>query len=105
MPEKDPTTYQLMTYAWVFTLSIWGGVVSFVRRCRSGDANPHNLMEFVGEIVTSAFAGVITFYLCEAAGISQLFTAVAVGICGHMGTRAIYQIEKLVQARLGVDKQ
>ena len=28
MPEKDPTTYPLITYAWVLLLSSWGGVVA-----------------------------------------------------------------------------
>jgi len=101
MPEKDPTTYTLMTYGWVVLLATWGGIVSFIRKIKSGESRPNNIMEFVGEIVTSGFAGVITFYLCEASGMSPLLTAVAVGVCGHMGTRAIYQIERIIQGRLG----
>jgi len=100
MIDKDPLAYPLITYAWVFGLSIWGGLVSFARRIKNGDSSPHNLMEFVGEIMTSAFTGVITFYLCQAAGFSQLITAVMVAVTGHMGTRAIYQIERLVEKRL-----
>jgi hypothetical protein len=99
--DKDPAAYSIVTYAWVLFLSIWGGAVSFIRRVKAGDSRPHNLVEFIGEIVTSAFAGVITFYLCEAAGISGLVTAVLVATTGHMGTRAIYQIERLVEKRLG----
>lgn len=26
MPEKDPTSYSWITYAWVFGLSLWGGL-------------------------------------------------------------------------------
>lgn len=97
MPEKDPSTYTFLTYAWVMILSTWGGVVSFVKKVRTGESKPHNFMEFIGEIVTSGFAGMMTFYLCEAAGISQLLTAVFVGICGHMGTRAVFLLEKIVE--------
>lgn len=100
VPEKDPATYTVITYAWVMLLSTWGGVVSFIKRVRSGEAKPHNFMEFIGEIVTSGFAGVMTFYLCEAAGISPLLTAVFVGICGHMGTRAVFILEKIVESKL-----
>jgi len=50
--------------------------------------------------MTSAFAGIITFYLCQAAGFSQLITAVMVAVTGHMGTRAIYQVERIVEKRL-----
>ena len=101
MIDKDPTTYSMLTYAWVLLLSIWGGVVSFIRRVKEGTAQPHNLMELWGGIVTSAFAGIVTFYLCEFAGISGVLAAVMVAIAGHMGTRAIYQIERIVQKRVG----
>ncbi len=102
MIEKDPTTYSLLTYLWVFGLAAWGGVINFVQRIKTEQARPHNFMEFIGEIMTSAFAGLVTFYLCEAGGIDQLYTAVMVGITGHMGTRGIYLLEKMVQSRLGV---
>lgn len=32
MPEKDPTTYSLITYAWVALLSAWGGAVNWIRK-------------------------------------------------------------------------
>lgn len=93
MPEKDPTTYSLITYGWVLLLSAWGGAVSFWRKIKSGKARPFNIMEFVGELFTSAFAGVLTFWLCQAANIDGLVTAALVGISGHMGSRAIAQVE------------
>jgi hypothetical protein len=99
MPEKDPTTYSLITYAWVFALSSWGGVVSFWRKLRDGNARPFNIMELIGEIFTSAFAGVLTFWLCEASGMDALLTAAFVGISGHMGSRAIGQMEHWASKR------
>ena len=93
MPEKDPTNYSIFTYMWVFGLSAWGGIVSFFRKVREGSSNKFSFVELVGEIATSAFAGLITFYLCEASGFSQLWTAVLVGVSGHMGTRALFHME------------
>lgn len=93
MPEKNPENYQLLTYIWVIGLSAWGGVVGFWRKMKDGRARPFNIMELVGEIFTSAFAGVMTFLLCEAAGFSSLLTAAFVGISGHMGSRAIAMME------------
>ena len=29
MPDKDPSTYGLITYLWVTGLAAWGGLVSF----------------------------------------------------------------------------
>ena len=93
MLEKDPTSYSVITYAWVFALAILGGVVSFMRKLQQGHVRAFNIIEFIGEIVTSAFAGVITFWLCENAALSPLVTAAFVGVSGHMGSRAIFMLE------------
>lgn len=93
MIEKDPTSYSVLTYAWVFGLAMLGGIVSFMRKLQAGHAKVFNIVEFVGEIVTSAFAGVIAFWLCENAGFSPLATASIVGVCGHMGSRTIFLLE------------
>ena len=100
-PEKDPTTYGLITYLWVTGLAAWGGLVSFYRKVQSGEARAFNVVELIGEIATSAFSGLITFWLCEAAQIDHLITAAMVGVSGHMGSRAIFQMERWAQNRFG----
>ena len=102
MPEKNPESYSLLTYSWVFLLAILGGVVNFIRKLQRGDVRPFNIVEFIGEIVTSAFAGIITFWLCEASGVTPLITAALVGISGHMGSRALFLIEKWVAGRISI---
>jgi len=92
--DKDPTSYSVITYLWVFGLATLGGFVNFMRRVRQGHTQMFNIIEFVGEIFTSAFAGVITFWLCESSGIDPLLTAALVGVSGHMGSRALFVIEK-----------
>lgn len=99
MPEKDPTNYSWAAYGWVFALSAWGGAVSFIRKVNEGAVRRWNITELAGELVTSAFAGVITFWICEASGITPLITACMVGISGHMGSRAIFQFEKWAERR------
>ncbi|SRR5258705_4690154 len=98
-PIKDPTSYTWITYCWVFLLAGLGGLVSFARRVKGGQSHPWNIAEFIGEIATSAFGGLITFYLCEAAQLNPLVTAALVGISGHMGSRAIYQFEITLRKR------
>ena len=66
-----------------------------------GRIRPGGAEYYVGEIATSAFAGLITFWLCEAAQFNPLVTAALVGISGHMGSQAIYQLERWAQTRLG----
>lgn len=96
-PPKNPFGYELMTYIWVIFISAIGGIVSFMRKVRQGAARVFNITEFIGEIITSAFVGMLTFWLCEAGGISPLVTAALVGVSGHMGSRAIFLIEKKVE--------
>lgn len=99
MPEKSPENFGLITYAWVIGLSAMGGAVAFARKIRLGHARAFNIAEFVGEVATSAFAGVMTFYLCEASNFSPLITAALVGVAGHMGSRAIFQLENFFSTK------
>jgi len=98
-PEKSPENYHWVTYAWVFGISALGGVVSFARKVRLGHARAWNFAEFLGEIGTSAFAGVLTFYLCEWSGFAPLATAAFVGVAGHMGSRALFQLEGFFETK------
>lgn len=100
MPEKDPANYSYLTYLWVIGIASWGGAVSFYRKMKAGRARPFNIVEMIGEIATSAFVGVLTFWLCESAGINQLMSAALIGVSGHMGSRAIWQLERWATSRL-----
>lgn len=100
MLEKDPTTYSLLTYAWVIALSVLGGVANFAAKIANDHTQIFRITEFLGEIVVSGFAGLITFWLCEAAGINPLVTAAMVGISGHMGSRAIFRLEKWMEKKI-----
>lgn len=100
MPEKDPTSYSFLTYLWVFGLSTWGGIVSFNTKRQKGLVRSFNIMEFLGEITTSAFVGILTFYLCESAEISPLLSAAFVGVAGHMGNKALWQLEQWAEKKL-----
>jgi hypothetical protein len=99
MPHKDPASYSWITYVLVSALSAWGGIVGWLRKRNEGATRPFNFMELVGEVLTSAFAGILTFWLCEASDINPLVTAALVGISGHMGSRAIYHMETWAEAR------
>ena len=100
MLDKDPTSYSMLTYSWVIGLSALGGLVSWLRKLRDGKTRVCNLTELLGEIVTSGFAGVLTFWLCEASDINGLVSAAMGGISGHMGSRVIMQIEQILNDRL-----
>lgn len=106
MSEKIPfftTIADLLTYAWVFGLAMLGGAASFVRRVRNGEAKYSNIIELIGELVVSAFAGLVTFFLCRTANFDEMLTAAFIAISGHMGTRIIFMFEAYLVKRFGLN--
>ena len=101
-PEKTITGYALLTYAWVLALSTWGGMVNYVSKIRMGHIARFNITELIGDMFISGFTGVLTFWMCEAAGFNELTTAVLVGISGHMGARMIGKFEKVMSRKFDI---
>lgn len=97
---KDPTAYSLRTYAFMLGVSVLGGLVSFYAKVRRGEASALSVMHLIGEICTSAFAGLLTFWLCEWANLPQILTAPLVGIAGHLGAKAIVMLEDAAKKRI-----
>lgn len=96
---RDPLSYPIKTYGFMLGFAIFGGLVSFYSKVRKGEVQGLSLMHLVGEIATSAFAGMIVFYLCEYLKLDQMLTAPLVGISGHMGAKVITLIEDEAKRR------
>lgn len=94
---KDPFDMPLKQYALMLGLALLGGLVSWIAKVRSGEAKPWNLMGLVGELATSAFAGLLAYYACLWLNVDPLLTPCVVGIAGHMGTRAIAWLESFAE--------
>ena len=97
MIDKDPFGYSVVTYVWVLLLAVWGGVVHFIQRLKRGETKAHNIVELIGEVVISAFVGIVTFYLCELSEFPQILTAALVAVSGHMGTRSLFFFERVLE--------
>lgn len=97
MVEKDPSIFASLIPWWVALLSILGGVVHYIKKVRDGAAKRFNIAELLGDIVTSAFVGFVTFHLCLASELGQNLTAALVGISGHMGSRALFLLEPVIE--------
>ena len=108
MPEKDPNNTALFVewmrqftpYFTTVFLSIWGGVVNHIQTIRNGKKK-FQWRELAFDLVISTFAGLITFYFCRSAGISETMSAVLIAISGHMGTRAIAGFETVYRRIIG----
>ena len=110
---RSPETYQLDTYLWVLALSVLGGIVSYKEKRKAGfffrTENKYldivafilvNLAVFILEIFTSAFSGILTFYICESANMDRLLTAAFVGLSGFAGGRMLNFMQNLAKAIL-----
>ena len=98
--DKGPLDYQLLVYAWVLLLSMWGGVANYIFKLRQSVLCCFSFAELLGDLVISGLTGLLTFYLCELAELPLLLTAALVGISGHMGSRGIFLMERLMDRRL-----
>lgn len=103
MPNNDPQNYSFITYAWVFGMAMLGGVAHNVKKLKDGTLSRFSFSELLGDLIISGFLGVVTFFLCEYAGLDKLLTAALIGISSHQGTRGIYFIEELIARRLKID--
>lgn len=99
---KGPLDYSLKQYGLTLAIALLGGLVSWLAKVRKGEASAWNVMQLVGELCTSAFAGLMAFWLCEWSGAPPLLSAALTGIAGHMGTRAIATFEEFAAKRFGV---
>lgn len=88
-------------WPWVSTLclSVWGGLVQYAQRVRRGEA--FSWVALVLDLVICSFAGLLTFLMCEAAGITGPVQAVLIAVSAHMGTRAIASLEVVRDRILG----
>lgn len=96
---KDPLNYPLKQYGFMLATAVLGGLVSWYAKLRKGEVSAWGVNHLVGELATSAFAGLICFWGCEAMGLQPIWTAPLVGVAGHMGTRAITAFEEFAQRR------
>lgn len=99
--EPSPLTWDgLLTLGPIIVIAVLGGIANFSRKVKSGEARPFNVAELIGELFTSGFAGVITYYLAHAWIGNALVEAATVGIAGHAGSRALFLWEKWAEKRL-----
>jgi hypothetical protein len=94
MIEKDPSSYSMLTYTAILLLSTWGSIVNIINK------KEFKIMEALGEVFTSAFIGLLVFWLCEGADIVPLYTAALIGISSHMGSRGLFQLELILQKKI-----
>jgi hypothetical protein len=101
-PPPGVTLDVVLSWALLIGLSLWGGAASFYRKLRDGHARAFNITELLGELVVSGFTGVLTANLCDSMGWSTSWKYFLVGIASHMGSRALFKLESVLNAKLNL---
>lgn len=86
---KDPLGYPLKTYGLMLLMAIFGGFVSWYGKVARKELPAASLFHLIGELATSAFAGMMMFFFCEWAGSPTLLTVALVSMSGHMGAKLL----------------
>jgi len=98
---RGPLDYSLKQYGIVLAFAVLGGFVQWWAKVRRGDIPAWSVSHLIGELCTSAFAGLLCFWVCEWANFPPLLTAALTGVCGHMGTRAVSMFEEFAAKKFG----
>ena len=89
----------ISTWSWIVGLSLLGGLAAFVRKMRANHVRVWNFTELTGEIVISGLAGLVIANLCQWRDFPMPLTYALTGIGAHMGSRALFKLEALLEAK------
>ncbi len=107
MIERDPILYGTLTYFWVIGISMFGGLASFIIKLNNSTESVPLVKLFlrlIGELIVAGFAGVATFFLCQAWQLDGMYTAFAVAVSGHLGAKAIDGLTLIWRNILKIDQ-
>jgi hypothetical protein len=92
----------ILSWALLIGLSLLGGLASFMRKMKEGHVRAWNVTEFIGELVISGFTGIVVANLCDYIGAPTSLKYALVGIMAHMGSRALFKLESVANARFNL---
>lgn len=96
-PPRSPLSYSLREYGLILAIAMLGGFVRWYNAVRRGQSAAYDLRILVGELFTSAFLGILTFWACEAIGVQPLVTAALAGMAGHAGVSGLLWAERVLK--------
>ena len=83
---------------WLVVLALLGGTASYIDRIREADMK-FTIIGLLGDWIISAFAGIVTAYVCFEMGWSVYLTAAACGVAGHQGGRTIGLVRRYLERK------
>jgi LydA holin phage, holin superfamily III len=74
---------------WHGLISLLGGAASFRSIFSWEDSWKKTVVKFISHLTTSFFAGMVAFYLCQAASASTPWTLAVMGLMAWSGSRGL----------------
>ncbi|MFC3902548.1 phage holin family protein [Acinetobacter marinus] len=81
-----------ITYGWIIAVAMLGGLVKFIQNLNeSQEKKPLKAVfaRLAGEMIVSAFTGIITILLCLYWEMPLVLIGAMAGVAGHLGGKAI----------------
>lgn len=97
IPPRSPLSYSLREYGLILAIAMLGGFVRWYNAVRRGESAVYDLRILMGELFTSAFIGILTFWACEAMNVQPLITAALAGMAGHAGVSGLLWAERVLK--------
>lgn len=94
---RNPLSYSLREYGLILFIAMLGGFVRWFHAVRRGESAAYDLRILVGELFTSAFMGILAFWVCEAMGFRSLTTYAVAGMAGHAGVTGLLWAERVLK--------
>lgn len=98
--HQSPLNWTIGIWLMAVGMSVMGGFVNFYNKINYGKTRVFNLIELIGEMATSGFVGLGAFMLMNSYDQHIGVSAVVAGICGHMGTRLLFVVERVLENKL-----
>ena len=96
---KGPLDVSLKQYGFFLAVALLGGFVSWFSKVRRGELAAASLMHLIGELSTSAMAGLLAFWVMQWMQTPDMLQAAIVGVAGHMGAKFITWLESVMKRR------
>lgn len=85
----------LLVWTACLCFAVWGGIVGYYRKVKQGML--HTWWKFLGEVSTSALAGVAVGILALDVGVSTVQALLMTSVAGHMGGKVFDIAENVVK--------
>lgn len=76
-------------------LALWGGATAYLTKIRA-KGRPFKIVEFVVQLLTSGFAGLMAAYMSVGFDLGPGLTGLVAGMSGYMGAAAVKLLEQYV---------